>query len=118
MFRYWQNENFEVTTMFGEGEDVAVFGTFTYRSNTLGKVVTSPFSIHVKVVDGKVTYLQFLEAPTPPLPASEARAPGPCTQTRPVRRSRFDTGIETVTTDLRPYLSSRRSRSRRSSGSG
>jgi ketosteroid isomerase-like protein len=61
MFRYWQNENFEVTTMFGEGEDVAVFGTFTYRSNTLGKVVTSPFSIHVKVVDGKVTYLQFLE---------------------------------------------------------
>ena len=26
MFRYWQNENFEVTSMFGEGEDVAVFG--------------------------------------------------------------------------------------------
>jgi len=61
MFRYWRNENFEVTTMFGEGENVAVFGTFTYRSNTLGNVVTSPFSIHVKVVDGKVTHLQFLE---------------------------------------------------------
>jgi hypothetical protein len=48
--------------MFGQGEDVAVFGAFTYRSNTLGKVVTSPFSIHVNVVDGKVTYLQFLDS--------------------------------------------------------
>lgn len=61
MFRRWQNEQFEVTSMFGEGEDVAVFGRFTYRSNTLGKAVSSPFSIHVKVVDGRVTYLQFLE---------------------------------------------------------
>jgi hypothetical protein len=23
--------------------------------------VTTPFSIHVKVIDGKITYLQFLE---------------------------------------------------------
>ena len=61
MFRRWLNENFEVMSMFESGEDVAVFGRFTYRSNTLGKTVTSPFSIHVKVVDGKVTYLQFLE---------------------------------------------------------
>ena len=61
MFRRWQNENFEVTSMFESGEDVAVFGRFTYRSNSLGKTVTSPFSIHVKVIDGKVTYLQFLE---------------------------------------------------------
>jgi uncharacterized protein len=43
------------------GRGCGVFGTFTYRSNTLGKIVTSPFSIHVEVVDGKVTYLQFLE---------------------------------------------------------
>jgi uncharacterized protein len=27
----------------------------------LGQVVSSPFSILVKVIDGKVTYLQFLE---------------------------------------------------------
>ena len=32
-----------------------------YKSNSLSKVVSSPFSILVKVVDGKVTYLQFLE---------------------------------------------------------
>jgi NAD dependent epimerase/dehydratase family len=38
-----------------------VFGEFRYKSNSLGKVVSSPFSILVKVVDGKVTYSQFLE---------------------------------------------------------
>ena len=47
--------------MFASGENVAVFGDFGYRSNSLSKVVSSPFSILVKVVDGKVTYLQFLE---------------------------------------------------------
>ena len=31
------------------------------KSHSLGKVVSSRFSILVKVVDGKVTYLQFLE---------------------------------------------------------
>jgi len=34
---------------------------FRYRSHSLGKVVSSPFSIFLKVVDGQVTYLQFLE---------------------------------------------------------
>jgi uncharacterized protein len=47
--------------MFASGENVAVFGDFRYRSHSLGQVVSSPFSILVKVVDGKVTYLQFLE---------------------------------------------------------
>ena len=50
-----------MTTMFASDENVAVFGNFTYKSNSLGKVVSSPFSILVKVIDGKVTYLQFLE---------------------------------------------------------
>jgi ketosteroid isomerase-like protein len=40
---------------------VAVFGDYRYRSRSLDKVVTSPFSILVKVVNGKVTYLQFFE---------------------------------------------------------
>ena len=31
------------------------------KSNSLGKVVSFPFSILVKVVNGEVTYLQFLE---------------------------------------------------------
>jgi uncharacterized protein len=47
--------------MFGADENVAVFGDFRYKSNSLGKVVTSPFAILVKVADGKVTYVQFLE---------------------------------------------------------
>jgi uncharacterized protein len=47
--------------MFASDENVAVFGDFRYKSHPLGKVVSSPFSILMKVVDGKVTYLQFLE---------------------------------------------------------
>jgi uncharacterized protein len=61
MFTRWENQAFNVTTMFASDENVAVFGDFRYKSNSLGKVVSSPFSIFVKVVDGKVTYLQFLE---------------------------------------------------------
>jgi hypothetical protein len=61
MFTRWENQAFNVTTMFASAENVAVFGDFRYRSKSLDKVVTSPFSILLKVVDGKVTYLQFLE---------------------------------------------------------
>jgi uncharacterized protein len=61
MFSRWENQAFNVTTMFASGEDVAVFGDFRYRSYSLDKVVSSPFSIHVKVVDGQVTHVQFQE---------------------------------------------------------
>ena len=61
MFTRWENQAFNVTAMFASEENVAVFGDFRYRSHSVGKVVTSPFSILVKVVDGKVTYIQFLE---------------------------------------------------------
>jgi ketosteroid isomerase-like protein len=61
MFTRWENQEFNVTTMFASGENVAVFGDFRYKSLSLGKVVSSPFSILAKVADGKVTYLQFLE---------------------------------------------------------
>ena len=61
MFTRWENQAFNVTTMFASDENVAVFGDFRYKSHSLGKVVSSPFSILAKVVDGKVTYLQFLE---------------------------------------------------------
>lgn len=59
--RYWTNEAFEIRDMFASGGNVAVFGSFTYRSTTLGKVVTSPFSILAKVSGGQVTYMQFME---------------------------------------------------------
>jgi hypothetical protein len=61
MFSRWENQAFNVTTLFASGEDVAVFGNFRYKSYSLNKVVSSPFSIHVKVVDGQVTYIQFQE---------------------------------------------------------
>ena len=61
MFTRWENQAFNVTAMFASDENVAVFGDFRYRSHSLGKVVSSPFSIFLKVVDGQVTYLQFLE---------------------------------------------------------
>ena len=59
--RYWKNEGFEVRDIFESGGKVAVFGSFTYRSTTLGKAITSPFSILAKVSDGRVTYMQFME---------------------------------------------------------
>ncbi|WP_459556734.1 nuclear transport factor 2 family protein [Lacunimicrobium album] len=52
--KWWTIEDFTVTTLFGEGENVAVFGRFTYRSNSLSKTVTSPFSIHAKVRNGTI----------------------------------------------------------------
>ena len=59
--RFWHSEEFEVAEIFGEGENVAAFGRFSYRSVTLGKVVTSPFAIFAKAVDGQVTFMQFME---------------------------------------------------------
>ena len=61
MFTRWDNQALNMTTMFASDENVAVFGDFRYKSLSLGKVVSSPFSILAKVVDGKVSYLQFLE---------------------------------------------------------
>lgn len=61
VFQYWQALNFEPREIFGSGENVAVFGSFTYKSNTQGITITSPFSIHAKVNGGKITYFQFME---------------------------------------------------------
>ena len=57
----WANEAFDIQALFGSGENVAVFGRFTYRSRTLGQATTSPFSIWCRVNGGKVTYMQFME---------------------------------------------------------
>jgi uncharacterized protein len=59
--KYWTIEDFAVTAIFGSGEAVAVFGSFTYRSNARGKSFRSPFSIHAKVRAGRIVYLQFME---------------------------------------------------------
>lgn len=58
---YWKIEDFTITDKIASGEDVAIFGKFTYRSVVVGTVFTSPFSIHAKVRSGKMTYFQFME---------------------------------------------------------
>lgn len=35
----WKNKSFDIETIFGNGENVAVFGRFTYRSAVLGKPI-------------------------------------------------------------------------------
>lgn len=59
--RYWTIEAFSVSDMFASGDNVAVFGSFQYRSKAVGTSFRSPFSIHAKVKDGKIIYFQFME---------------------------------------------------------
>jgi uncharacterized protein len=59
--RYWTIDAFEIEALFDSGENVAVFGRFTYTSTVLSKTVTSPFSCFAKVRDGRCIYLQFTE---------------------------------------------------------
>lgn len=59
--KYWDIEDFKITDIFGSGENVAVFGTFTYRSVAVGTSFSSPFSIHAKVKNGMIVYFQFME---------------------------------------------------------
>jgi uncharacterized protein len=58
---FWDMDSFLPEVIFGEGENVAVFGRFTYTSAKLRKTVTSPFAIFCKVKGGKVAYMQFME---------------------------------------------------------
>jgi hypothetical protein len=59
--QFWTIEDFNVASLFGQGDDVAVFGEFTYRSKTTDKAFRSPFAIHAKVRDGKVVSFLFME---------------------------------------------------------
>jgi uncharacterized protein len=58
---FWTIETFDIQQIFGEGENVAVFGSFTVHSVKLDKTFVSPFSIWAKVKDGLVTYMQYME---------------------------------------------------------
>ncbi|RCW76335.1 nuclear transport factor 2 family protein [Pseudorhodoferax soli] len=59
--KLWTVEDFKIFDLFGAGDNVAVFGSFTYRSNARGKSFTSPFSVHAKVKNGKIVYFLFME---------------------------------------------------------
>ncbi|AGY57222.1 nuclear transport factor 2 family protein [Gloeobacter kilaueensis] len=58
---FWTIEDLEVHDAFGEGENVALFGTFTTHSVKLDKKFTSPFVFFAKVNNGLVTYMQYME---------------------------------------------------------
>jgi uncharacterized protein len=57
----WETKALEVREVLEQGDNVAMFGSFTYRGRESGKEITSLFSILAKVRDGKVHYIQFLE---------------------------------------------------------
>lgn len=59
--RYWRVDNFQIQDSFENKDGAAIFGTFTYTSNTLGKTVTSPFAVLARGQNGKLSYVQFME---------------------------------------------------------
>jgi ketosteroid isomerase-like protein len=59
--RYWTTLDFKVTDTIEQGSRVAFFGSFTYKSNTTGKEITSPFGLLARFEGDKVGYVQFLE---------------------------------------------------------
>lgn len=61
VFTYWSVVSFELQDSFENSDGAAIFGYFTYRSNTLGKTVTSPLSILARASDGKLSFVQFME---------------------------------------------------------
>ena len=59
--QYWKNKGLTISDRLESQSSAAVFGSFTYESNTLGKSITSPFCIFIRVTDGKIVYMQFME---------------------------------------------------------
>src|SRR6201981_1979790 len=59
--RFWKTIDFKVTDTLEQGGRVALFGSFTYKSNVTGKEITSPFSLLARFEGNKVAYVQFLE---------------------------------------------------------
>jgi uncharacterized protein len=59
--RFWKTLDFKVTDSIERGGRVALFGSLTYKSNTTGKEITSPFGLLAWFEGDKVVYIQFLE---------------------------------------------------------
>jgi hypothetical protein len=57
--RYGTVDDFRIEDSLKGDGGAAIFGTFTYTSNTLGKRVTSPFAVRARGRDGKLSYVQF-----------------------------------------------------------
>jgi uncharacterized protein len=58
---FWKTLDFKVTDTIEQGSRVALFGSFTYKSNVTGKEITSPFGLLARFEGDKVAYIQFLE---------------------------------------------------------
>lgn len=58
---FWTIPEFDMVDLFGSGDDVAVFGSFTVHSKRLNKTFRSPFSVHAKFRDGQIIHLQYME---------------------------------------------------------
>jgi len=59
--RVWETKAFEIRDVLLNENSVAMFGSFTYKTRTLGKEITSPFALLVKAMNDKITYVQFME---------------------------------------------------------
>jgi uncharacterized protein len=59
--RFWKTLDFKITDTIEQGDRVALFGSFTYRSNATGRDITSPFGLLARFEGDKVAYIQFLE---------------------------------------------------------
>jgi ketosteroid isomerase-like protein len=59
--KVWETKAFEVRDVIANDTAVAMFGSFTYKTHTLGKEITSPFALLAKVTGGKISYIQFME---------------------------------------------------------
>jgi ketosteroid isomerase-like protein len=59
--RCWKTLDFKVTDTIEQGNRVAFFGSFTYKSNVTGREITSPYALLARYEEDKVAYLQFLE---------------------------------------------------------
>ncbi|HXA05486.1 MAG TPA: nuclear transport factor 2 family protein [Bryobacteraceae bacterium] len=59
--RFWKTLDFKVSDTIEQGGRVAMFGSFTYKSNVTGREITSPFSLFARFEGEKVAYVQFLE---------------------------------------------------------
>ena len=59
--RFCKTLDFKVTDAIEQDSRVALFGSFTYKSNVTGKEITSPFGLLARFERDKVSYLQFLE---------------------------------------------------------
>jgi ketosteroid isomerase-like protein len=59
--RFWKTLDFKVTDAIEQGSRVALFGSFTYKSNVTGREITSPFGLLARFEGDKVAFIQFLE---------------------------------------------------------